>query len=184
MNASNSTVMTNKQPGFTLVELVATILLIGILVATVVPRFFGTHGFEERGFYDEAKAALRYAQKTAIAQRRHVCVIFAVKSVTVRIAAAYSATPAGCDTDLIGPDGATPYTIDSSASASDPRYRNTDIQFSSILFGGAAATMPATLTFNPSGSPNSSATITVRNIAEGVDFATPIMVEAETGYVH
>ena len=151
--------------GFTLVELVVTLIIIGILGAFVAPRFFGTHGFEERGFHDETVFALRFAQKAAIAQRRLVCVEFPdSKTVKLRIASAYSA--AVCNTDLTGPDGKTPYTIDATA---DTKYRNADVKFSAV---------PATVTFDPLGKPNATATVSVSG------FTQAITVEAETGYVH
>ena len=56
--------------GFSLVELVTTLIVVGILAAFAVPRFVGRTGFESRGFYDQAQGIVRYAQKIAIAQRQ------------------------------------------------------------------------------------------------------------------
>lgn len=53
--------------GFTLVELVTVILLIGILSAVALPRFFDATAFKSRGFYDEVVGAARYGQKLAVA---------------------------------------------------------------------------------------------------------------------
>jgi MSHA pilin protein MshC len=41
-------------------------VIIGILAAVAVPRFADNQVFEERGFYEEVVAALRYGQKIAI----------------------------------------------------------------------------------------------------------------------
>jgi MSHA pilin protein MshC len=53
--------------GFTLVELVTIIVLLGILAVMVLPRMFDAAAFRGRGFLDEVANAARYAQKLAVA---------------------------------------------------------------------------------------------------------------------
>ncbi len=57
---------TGASPGYTLVELVTVIVILGILATFAVPRFADHQVFEERGFYEEVVAALRYGQKIAV----------------------------------------------------------------------------------------------------------------------
>ncbi|MBI2802818.1 MAG: type II secretion system protein [Gammaproteobacteria bacterium] len=55
------------QRGFTLVELVTVLIVLGVLAAIAAPRFADPSPFAARGFYEDAMAATRYAQKLAIA---------------------------------------------------------------------------------------------------------------------
>ena len=53
--------------GFTLIELVTVIVIGGILAAVAGPRFFTQTGYSQRGYTEELGAALRLAQKAAVA---------------------------------------------------------------------------------------------------------------------
>jgi MSHA pilin protein MshC len=83
------------QRGFTLIEMIMVIVLLGVLSIFVAP-VFNRSGFDARGFHDETLAMLRYAQKTAIAQRRTVCV--ALNATGVALTMDKSVPPDGtCD---------------------------------------------------------------------------------------
>ncbi|HJW01731.1 MAG TPA: type II secretion system protein [Azospira sp.] len=149
--------------GFTIIELVVVIMLIGILSVAVVPRFMAATEFHGQGFHDEVAALLRYAQKAAIAQRRRVCVQFPdSQNVTLRIAASAGNT-AACDTNLTGPNGQTPFTVTARAGT------------------GHNQTSAANFSFYGSGRPSLGAAL---NIGITDSIARSITVEAETGYVH
>ncbi|NCN89385.1 MAG: prepilin-type N-terminal cleavage/methylation domain-containing protein [Gallionella sp.] len=68
MNSSNT------HRGFTLVELITVMVIVGILAVAVLPRFFTVSDFEDRGSADQVKSLLRFAQKTAIAQHQNISV--------------------------------------------------------------------------------------------------------------
>lgn len=57
---------TGQSPGFTLVELITVIALLGILAAFALPRFFGAGTFAERSAQSELIAAARHAQQLAM----------------------------------------------------------------------------------------------------------------------
>ncbi len=71
-----------KASGFTLVELVVIMVILGILAVAVIPRFFD-NAFSERGFHDGVKAAIQHARKVAVGSRRYVCVTAAANGVTL-----------------------------------------------------------------------------------------------------
>ena len=69
--------------GFTLIELIMVIVILGVLAVFAAPRILNTGDFTLRGFHDETLSLLRFAQKTAVAQRRTVCVTLAATGVTM-----------------------------------------------------------------------------------------------------
>lgn len=142
--------------GFTLVELIVTLILLGILAVVALPRLFDRRDFDARAFLDQTAAALRYAQKAAIAQRRTVCVAFAANAVTLTIRS--TAGGGACDTPLTGPAGGTPYTVTAPGS----------VTFNPV---------PAAFSFSAEGRPSAGASISIDGIA------MTISVEPETGYV-
>ncbi len=57
-----------------MVELVMTMVIIGVLAVVVMSRFAKESSFETRGFADQTLAAIQYARKIAVASGRNVCV--------------------------------------------------------------------------------------------------------------
>jgi len=55
------------QKGFTLTELVLTMVIMGVLTVVVAPRFFDVQVYDSRAAYNDVLSSLRYAQKLAVA---------------------------------------------------------------------------------------------------------------------
>ena len=67
----------------TLIEVTLVLVILGILAAVAVPRFFSRSGFHERFFFQDSLAALRYAQKLAVASGCEVQVTIAAGTYTL-----------------------------------------------------------------------------------------------------
>jgi MSHA pilin protein MshC len=83
--------------GFTIIELVVVMVLLGILVAYAAPRFSGRGGYSELTAREDVKQALRYAQQLAMTQTNKV-VTFSVLSSTqidVQVNGVSAPRPAG-----------------------------------------------------------------------------------------
>lgn len=155
--------------GFTLVELVTIMVIVGIISAIALPRMFDRGTFNSRGYYDQVISSLRYAQKTAISQRRLVCVTFQTTSRMV-LSTTANFTDIACNTPLQNPAGTYPagqttYTIDAP--------------------GGVTLGVPVGFSFNfdalgrPSFAGAAPLTISVSGYA-----AASVCVAPQTGYVY
>lgn len=151
------------QQGFTLVELVVVLLLVGILAAVGMPRFFNQLSFQEWGFSDELGEALRFGQKLAIAT--------------------------GCDTQVAITAGSyhlsQRVTCNSGAFTTPVRQPGSDgTGYAGNAPGGVALTVTS-LYFDALGRPHDSASgnllASAVNIAIG---SRSVSVEPQTGYVH
>lgn len=141
--------------GFTTVELITAILILGILAVVAAPRFFDRNTYDSRGLYDQVISTLRYAQKVAIAQHRFVCAAATANSITLTINPA-PICPGG---NLVSPSGGMTYVVTAPS-------------------GVTISPAPATFYFDALGKPSAAQDFMVSG------YATHIIVEAETGYVH
>lgn len=168
--------------GFTLIELVTMMIVIGIIAAYAVGRMDFTDVFEQRGKQDQVKAALQFARKAAVAQRRSVCVC-------VGTIAGGACT--GGDSITLNIDTRPPETVaavfcdGSSGGASlaplDLPGPDRDCGAANRVCSGARAAIASattTFSFDPQGRSSSAANITVT-----VTGQPGVTVEATTGYV-
>ncbi|MEM7563335.1 MAG: type II secretion system protein [Pseudomonadota bacterium] len=86
-----SVVKTRRNSGFSLVELVTVILLLGILSVFALGTLVEQDDFEARGYFDDTVTAVRFAQKFAISSGCDVRVVVAAKSYSVRQSSACAA---------------------------------------------------------------------------------------------
>lgn len=63
----------NQEVGFTLIELVATIMVIAILSVTVLPKFSGRSGLAEYVLRDEIMSLAQHAQQRAMFDQSGAC---------------------------------------------------------------------------------------------------------------
>ena len=151
--------------GFTMIELIMVIVILGVLAVFAAPRIFNNSDFYARGFHDETLSLLRYAQKAAIAQRRTVCVTFTSTSATLTMASAASTYNCTTATALTGPNGAPTITA------------KTGVTYSTT-------TPPVNFNFDGLGQPIDSSGVAKATQNIKIDNATDVVVEAVTGYVH
>lgn len=133
------------------------IVLLGVLAVFAAPRMFAASDFTARGFQDETKSLLRFAQKAAIAQRRTVCVTLNSTGVTLTMFATNPETGSCASAPVLSPPN-------------------------KLRGGSGLAGTPSTFRFTPLGSTDQSSPVAI-TITTGTAVAN-IMVEAQTGYVH
>ena len=157
------------QRGFTLVELVTVMVVLGVLSAVAAPKIFNFGIFDSRGFHDQTLAYLRFAQKSAVAQRRTVCVSFTANSMSLAMASTAGTTNCTSAVALIGPSGEPSATVSAKAGVAY-----------------ASAPSPVNFNFDALGQPLNASTglAQARQTFQVLGASPSITVEASTGYVH
>ena len=155
--------------GFTLVELVVILIVVGILAVAAIPRFFGNE-FSERGFHDGVKAAIQHARKAAVASRRYVCVTVAANGVTLSLDPTLPET----NTAAVACDPALNLPVAQQGCAANAVCAPTG-----VALGGAV-----TFSFDPLGRPvNVNKTVLAATTTISVTGQPNIVVQPESGWV-
>ncbi len=173
--------------GFTLVEMIVVMVLVGIVAAIGMARFFDNKGFDAVAYADRVAGMLRYAQKLAIAQNRAVYVDVNGSRVALCFDANCSApnqiaSPAGHNSG-------NPTTETQCGSAT----WNCEGLPNGLSYSATPTLNPTYFYFDPLGKPflptdtypsqtSSFNTLTIRITGDGANH--DVVVEQETGYVH
>lgn len=144
----------NNSSGFTLVELITTLVIISVLAAVTYPKFFHSRSFSERGFFEQFINTVRYAQKVAIGSHCDVQVSISTSSYSLNqpIQAECGASPVSFPIAVRSPSGKLSGNVPDSVSISGSSF-----------------------TFDASGAPSSTQTITVGSLS--------FKIHNTTGYV-
>jgi MSHA pilin protein MshC len=169
--------------GYTMVELIVVMIVVGIMAATAMTRFFGNTGFNAVAYADRISGMLRYGQKLAIAQNRQVFVSLNGTSVALCYDAACNA--ANRVPSLSGSN--------SNSSATQAQCASSTWKCEAPPSGVGYISAVPSFYYDPLGKPfaagdalNSAVstfnTLTIQVTGDSVNHN--VIVEVETGYVH
>ena len=144
--------MKRRALGFTLAELVIVIAIAAILAAIAIPQF-NLREIDAAWFHDQVRSGVRYAQRTAVAQRR--CVFVSVTPTQLRL--------------LYGDAACSITAIQVRDLARDAAFEL------NAPTGITLSAAPNPFSFNGLGQPSSAATVSVDGKV--------VTVNAESGYV-
>lgn len=135
-----------------MVELIAVMVLIGILAAVALPRMGGALALRGAGWRDQVQAGLLQARTLAQGHRRLVCV--ALTSGEIRLSQASANPASACDTALPGPDGDARWAVDASnlaisQSPAGALYFQPDGRITSDGMGSSAANITISIAGEP-----------------------------------
>ena len=158
----------HRNRGFTLTEMVVTMIILGVLSVFLLPNLIGVSVVQQRAEYDKLSFALLYARKAAVAKRRYTCVVLSATAATLTVdpnPPESTATPFG---------GTCPFATALALPAQDSACTITNQTCTKNISLSAA---PSSFQFDPLGRASTTVTITVSGFPS-------LKVESDTGLVH
>lgn len=137
------------------------IVMLGVLSASALPKFFDLTSFQQRGFFDDTLGAARYAQKLAVASGCNVQFEIAGNQFSLK-------RPGASDRSQCSSTNSSEYT----QAVTRPGSNDSSYQGSQ----SGVALSNTTLYFNAKGSASSGATISVGS--------RQITVVQDTGFIY
>lgn len=181
-------VMNKHQIGFTLVELVTVIILIGILAVSVLPKFDGTASYEAHTHRAQLISALRLTQQRAMQQTDSTALALTGQRYCHQLI---------FDNDLNVSRYGIPDRLDCTKITFPNNWQPDATGFIvedkyTVNFGIAGKSNPSAVTFNSMGRPVANTNTSLENdcdngctinVQHGTD--TPLQIEIESeGYIH
>lgn len=152
--------LTHRSAGFTLLELVIVIVILGVLAVVALPRI-GEGSFRSAAFAEQVATAFRYAQRLAVATGCDVQVQVSSATNTYAVRRRSDGSDTSC-----GSSGG--FTLDVASPGGGA--------FSGAATAGVTVTQGLVITFNAQGLPNP-------NGGTAIVGGRSIIVEADTGHV-
>ena len=166
--------------GFTLVELVMTIVLLAIMAAVAIPKLGNVTSTNAGAFVDKLRADIRYAQNLAMTQNRRYRVYF--NSAPAPAPDGYAVVN-DANADGWGATGANEYAKDPAGSGSLNIIMNTG-NYGQIRVGTPGIGAAGFVEFNSLGSSTAGGVTTIRVYANGIAVGNDITIAAQTGAVN
>lgn len=146
--------------GFSLIELVTLIAILGIISVTALPKFFNYSLYQEKAFFDDTLSAFRYAQKLAVATGCNVQVVTSGNQFQLN-------RPAASDRSQCSSTTAADFTLPVTRPGSTGNYQGSQ---------SGVAVDSATVYFTAKGTASTSANVTVGS--------RTLVVVRDTGFVY
>lgn len=176
--------MPDRASGFTLIELIIVVILLGIISVTALPRFVGTGGAEEKTTQDQMISVLRRMQTQAMQQ---TSAAFCHQLILTQFQLGY---PNILPCDPVETNTQLTATANQNSGLQFMRPANSSLGLSlfntALPKGGTNQTLPFLFRFNSLGQPvtNAGAVISSGLRIEITDVVTyRICIESE-GYIH